>query len=166
MIGRKCVGNLHADEGAANDDYILTFFFANGGENGFHVGNGSKEKDVGEILEAGERKGSGVAACGKDEFGVGVGFAGFGGDGFLAEVYTRHLVLNGLDGGRVEPFLRAPLKLGGISQQSFGKLGTVDGEIWFSGNQSHGECVALFSERLDCSNGPAASVWEITLACS
>ena len=113
---------------------------------------------IGELLEAGEGEGLGHAAGGEDQFGVGIGFVGFGGDGFAVKVDFGDLIVDRLNGGRVEPFLRTPFQFGGVGDQSFGELRPVDGEIRFGRDDGDRVLTPLLSQRLDGSHCSAAAV--------
>ena len=75
-----------------------------------------------------------------------------GGDGICVEVYGRDFIVDGLDGGRVHPRLVTELEFGGVSNEGFGELGAVDGEVGFFVNEGNGAFEALLAEGLYGSN--------------
>ena len=72
------VGDLHADEGAAGDDDLFALLLTHGREDGLDVWDGAEEENVFEVFETWKGERFRGAACGEDEFGVRVGFSGFG----------------------------------------------------------------------------------------
>lgn len=122
------VGDLHADEGGADDDDALGGV-AEGGGDGLCVLEGAEQEDVVELAgaETVEREAVWRGARGEDEFGVGVGFAGLDGDGLGGEVDVGDLGFDHCDVARLVEVVGAPGGLVEVGEEGFGELGAVVG---------------------------------------
>ena len=91
----------------------------------------AEDEDVVEVFEAVHWESFRRAAGCEDEFGVGVAFAGGGGDRFFGEVDGGDGVGDRGDAGGVVPGLGPEGEFGGVGDEGFGELGPVNGEVGF-----------------------------------
>ncbi len=105
----------------------------------------AQEEDVGEVLEARQGELARGAPRSQDEFRVGEGLAGLGLDGFGGEIDRGGGLVVEIYRAVVVPFFGLQVQLGGVGDESFGQLRSVDWQA-FAGDDGDMTRVAKLAE--------------------